>query len=291
MKKTRLRKVIARLRGPRTVAVALGSGGARGLAHIAVLEGLDELGVKPVAIAGTSIGAVVGAAYASGRTAAELRSFATKTLRDGPELMRRLFAVQVGHIRDQLREAGLFGGLPMQADALAIAEEFLAEIIPDRFDDLAIPLKVIATDLWAREEVVFAKGPLRPAVAASSAIPGLSRPVEFAGRVLIDGGTMNPLPFDHLRGVADIIVAVDITRMAERKEHARPSTIESIVMSYYIMSNAIVSEKLKSSAPDILLRPKVHSFGALDFARPTPILRAAEPIKEELKQKLGALLD
>lgn len=256
-----------------------------------MLEALDEIGVKPVVIAGTSIGAVVGAAYAGGRPGAELRRFATATLRDGPKLMRRLFALQVGRIRGHLRDAGLFAGLPMQADAVAIAEEFLAEVLPDRFEDLAIPLKVVATDLWAREEVVFEKGPLRPAVAASSAIPGLSRPVEFADRVLIDGGTMNPLPFDHLRGLADIVLAVDITRMAERKERSSPSTIEAVVLSYYIMSNAIVSEKLKSSAPDILLRPKVHSFGALDFMRATPILRAAEPIKEELKRKLGALLE
>jgi NTE family protein len=287
VKKSPLHKIIRKLKGTPTVGIALGSGGARGLAHIAVLEAFDEMGVKPVAIAGASIGAVVGAAYASGMRAVDIRRFAIRILRDGPGLMRRLVSLQLGKIR----EAGFFASLPMQADALVIADEFLAEIIPADFADLQIPLKVVATDYWAREEVIFETGPLRPAVAASAAIPGLTRPVEFAGRVLIDGGAINPLPFDLLQGEADIVVAVDITRMNERKEKALPSPTDTLFMANHIMTHAIVSEKLKSNAPDILLRPKVHTFGALDFARATPILRAAEPIKDEVKRKLGALLE
>ena len=274
-------------RSPRTVALALGGGGARGLAHIAVLEALDELGVKPVAIAGTSVGAVVGAAYASGMAGAEIRRFAVEVLRDNTKTMGRLLSLQIGKIR----ETGLFASLPMQADALAIVREFLNEILPETFEDLKIPLKVVATDYWAREEVVFDSGPLLPAVAASAAIPGVARPVEFAGRVLIDGGAINPLPFDILRNAADIVIAVDITRMEERHDRTVPAAMDTLFMANHIMTYAIVSEKLKSSAPDILLRPKVHSFGALDFFRATPILRATEPIKEEVKQKLAALLD
>ena len=286
MKKTSLRKIIQRLRRPRTVAIALGSGGARGLAHIAVLEAFDELGVRPVAIAGTSIGAVVGAAYAAGMPAAAIRRFALEVLRDTPKVMRRLMALELGRVR----KTGFFASLPMQADALAIADEFLIDVIPDDFNDLKIPLKVVATDYWAREEVVFSSGPLRHAVAASAAIPGLARPVEFAGRVLIDGGAINPLPFDLLQGEADIVVAVDLTRMDERKEKTLPAPMDALFMANHIMTHAIVSEKLKSNAPDILLRPKVHTFGALDFFRATPILRAAEPIKDELRRKLEALL-
>jgi NTE family protein len=273
-------------RGPRTVGLALGGGGARGLAHIAVLEAFDELGVKPVAIAGTSVGAVMGAAYASGMTGAEIRRFAVEVLRDSAKTTRRLVSLQFGLIR----ESGLFSALPMQADALAIVREFLKDVLPENFEDLKIPLKVVATDYWAREEVVFDSGPLLPAVAASAAIPGVARPVEFAGRVLIDGGAINPLPFDLLRNAADIVVAVDITRMEERHERTVPAAMDTLFMANHIMTYAIVAEKLKSSAPDILLRPKVHSFGALDFFRATPILRAAEPIKEETKRRLGELL-
>jgi NTE family protein len=146
-------------RRPRTVALALGSGGARGLAHIVVLEALDELGIKPVAIAGTSIGAVVGAAYAAGRPAKEIRAFATELLRDGPKLMRRLLTLQFGQVRGQFRELRFDG--PLQADAVAIANEFLATMLPETFEQLQIPLKAVATDFWAREEVVFAAGPRR----------------------------------------------------------------------------------------------------------------------------------
>jgi len=279
------------LHRPRTVAIALGSGGARGLAHIPVLEALDELEVKPVAIAGASIGAVVGAAYAAGMSGREIRKFAVDVLRDGPKLMRRMFALQFGQVREQFRDLLRLGGAPMQVDAIAVANEFLATIVPDRFDQLKIPLKVVATDYWAREEVVFEKGPLRPAVAASMAIPGLARPVEFSDRVLIDGGATNPLPFDLLADMSDIVIAVDITPMAERRQKAVPTPFESLFMALHIMSNAIVMEKLKSQAPDILLQPKVHAFGALEFFRATPILRAAEPIREEVKRKLGELLE
>lgn len=291
MKKVAINKLLKSLRRPRTVALALGSGGARGLAHIPVLEALDEMKMKPVAIAGSSIGAVMGAAYAGGMSGREIHKFTADLLRDGPTFMRRLLALQFGQIRGQWRELFSFNGAPMQVHAIAVANEFLAEVVPEKFSDLKIPLKVVATDFWAREEVVFEKGPLLPAVAASMAIPGLARPVEFADRVLIDGGSTNPLPFDLLDGAADIVIAVDITPMAERRAKSVPAPFESLIMTLHIMSNAIVTEKLKSSAPDILLRPKVHTFAALDFLRVTPILRAAEPIKDELKRKLGELLE
>jgi NTE family protein len=292
MTSAKLIKFLKSLRRPPTVGLALGSGGARGLAHICVLEALDEMNVKPAAIAGASIGAVVGAAYAGGMTGREIRKFAADLLHDTPKFARRLFALQFGQVRGQsFRELFSLSGAPMQVDAIKVAEEFLAGAVPETFEDLKIPLQVVATDYWAREEVVFAKGPLRPAVAASMAIPGLARPVELAGRVLIDGGTTNPLPFDLLAGAADIVIAVDITPIAEQTTTAIPAPFESLFMTLHIMSNAIVAEKLKANAPDILLQPKVHSFGALEFFRATPILRAAEPIKEEVKQKLGALLD
>jgi NTE family protein len=291
MTSAKLIKFLKSLRRPPTVGLALGSGGARGLAHICVLEALDEMNVKPAAIAGASIGAVVGAAYAGGMTGREIRKFAADLLHDTPKFARRLFALQFGQFRGQFRELFSLNGAPMQIDAVKVAEEFLAGAVPETFEELKIPLKVVATDYWAREEVVFEKGALRPAVAASMAIPGLARPVEFAGRVLIDGGTTNPLPFDLLAGAADIVIAVDITPVAEQKTKTVPAPFESLFMTLHIMSNAIVSEKLKSSAPDILFRPKVHKFGALEFFRVTPIFRAAEPIKEEVKRKLGALLD
>lgn len=272
------------------VALALGAGGARGLAHIPALEALDELGIKPVAIAGASMGAVVGASFAAGMKGSEIRSFAIDSLRKQGDFARRLIAMQWGRVRDHLRETRPLRDLPIQFAALGIAEEFLPPELPKTFEELRIPLTVVATDYRERCEAIFRSGLLRPAVAGSMAIPGALRPVEFEGKLLIDGGAVNPLPFDHLRKEADIVVAIDITRLRDSPPGI-PDPMQALFTASDIMTNAIVAEKLKYSAPDILLRPNVSAFGAFDFARAMPILKAAEPIKEELKRKLDALLN
>jgi NTE family protein len=272
------------------VALALGSGGARGLAHIPVLEVFDELGVTPSAIAGCSMGAVVGAGYAAGMRGKDIRAFAIDTLRKQGDFTRRLIAMQWNSMRERWRDKRSLGEFSMQMEAAGVAQEFLPPELPKTFEELRIPLSVVATDFRERSEIVYRSGLLRPAVAGSMAIPGLLRPVEFEGRLLIDGGAVNPLPFDLLRRDADIVVAVDITRLREAPPGI-PDPMQMLFTATDIMTHAIVSEKLKSSAPDILLRPNVSAFSALDFPRALPILKASEPIKDELKRKLGALLD
>ena len=272
------------------IALALGSGGARGLAHIPVLEAFDELGIMPSAIAGCSMGAVVGAGYAAGMRGKDIRAFAIESLRKQGDFTRRLIAMQWTSLRERFRETRSLRDVSLQLEATGIAEEFLPPELPKTFEELRLPLSVVATDYRERSEVVYRAGLLRPAVAGSMAIPGLLRPVEFDGRMLIDGGAVNPLPFDLLRKDADIVVAIDVTRLRE----APPGILDPMQTLFGasdIMTHAIVSEKLKHSAPDILLRPNVSAFSAFDFPRALPILKASEPIKEELKRKLGALLD
>jgi NTE family protein len=271
---------------PRSVALALGAGGSRGLAHIPVLEALDELGVRPTAIAGASLGALIGAGYAAGMPAKEIRAYVVGLLRDRGEVMRRLLSVRVGRVVDLLAT-----GNPVLADAEGFVERFLPANIPLEFSALATPLVAVATDFWQRKEVVIDSGRLRSALAASIAVPGLFRPVEREGRILVDGGTTNPLPFDLLRGKADIVVAVDVTGGPTHRSGGIPSSFEALFATIGIMAHAIVGEKLKSGAPEILLQPNVSAFGMLDFFRATPILRASEPIKDEVKSKLGALLE
>jgi len=272
------------------IALALGSGGARGLAHIVAIEAFDELGITPSAIAGCSMGAVVGAGYAAGMRGKDIRAFAIEALRKRGDFTRRVIAMQWGHLRERFRETRSLRELPLQIEATGIASEFLPPELPQTFEELKIPLTVVATDYRERCEAVYRTGPLRPAVAGSMAIPGVMRPVEFDGRLLIDGGAVNPLPFDLLRGDADIVVAIDITRLGESPPGV-PDPMQTLFTASHIMTHAIVSEKLKHSAPDILLRPNVSAFGAFDFARAMPILKASEPIKDELKRKLAALLD
>ena len=169
----------------KSVALALGGGGARGLAHIVVAEALDEMGVKPVAIAGTSIGALIGAGYAAGMSGREMRRHAIHIAHNRTDVMRRMMRARAGKLRD------LFGGGLGDAtrlDAERVCEQFLPESLPEDFSGLSIPLTVIASDLYLRREVVFTQGPLRRALAASISLPTIMRPVEIDGQVLVDGG-------------------------------------------------------------------------------------------------------
>jgi NTE family protein len=175
-------------------------------------------------------------------------------------------------------------------DAEKFCAQFLPEGVPETFEELAIPLTVATSDLYRRCEVPFSSGPLKPALAASIALPGLMRPVVIGERVLIDGGATNPLPFDHLRGRADVVVAVDISGEPAEERRDLPNPWEALVITVLVMANAIVAEKLRHSAPDLMLRPNVGIFRTLDFGQASSILRAAEPVKAEVKEKLAKLL-
>jgi NTE family protein len=160
--------------------------------------------------------------------------------------------------------------------------------VPDFFEELAIPLLVVATDFYDRRELVISSGALGPAVAGSMAIPGLIQPVAYEGRYLIDGGAVNPLPYDLLFDHADVVVAVDVTFGGRRREGRRPAPFQSMFGAAQIMQGAITAQKLKMRSPDILVRPGVEQFGVLDFLRASQILRAAESAKDELKRRLSA---
>ncbi len=271
----------------KSVALALGSGGARGLAHIAVIEALDDLGVKPAAIAGASIGALIGAAYAAGMRGKEIRHYAISLAHGRGEIRRRLMQSRAGTLSDFF--AGAFSQAT-QMDAEKFCAQFLPEQVPADFSALDIPLTVMATDLYRRQEVRLSSGPLHPAVAASIAIPGLFRPVVIDGRILIDGGTTNPLPFDVLTGRADIVMAVDVFGVPTVERADMPSTWECVYTTVLVMGGAIVAAKLSHAEPDLLIRPNVTIFRTLDFYQASAILRAADAVKAEVNEKLGALL-
>jgi len=271
----------------KTFALALGSGGARGLAHIAVIEALDELGVKPTAIAGTSIGALVGAAYAAGMHGHDIRRHVIGIAHKPNETRRRLLAARSGSLADLV--LGAFGQATL-LDPEKLCAQFLPDSVPTDFAGLQIPLTVMATDLHRRAEAPLISGALRPAVAASIAIPGLFRPVVIDGRVLIDGGTTNPLPFDVLFGRADTVVAVDVFGIPAAERDDLPGTWETVYTTILVMGGAILAAKLAHAAPDLLIQPNVTIFRTLDFAQASAILRAADAVKSEVKEKLSALL-
>ena len=272
----------------KSFALALGGGGARGLAHIAVLEALDEIGRRPAAIAGTSVGALIGAAYAAGMSGKEIRRFVIRLAHDRAEVFRRLIATRAGTFANLV---SLGFGSATLVDAEKFCEQFLPEKVPHDFGELEIPLIIIATDLYRREQAVFSSGALKPALAASIALPAVMRPVVLADRILIDGGATNPLPFEELRGRADVVVAVDISGAPTDERRDIPNPWECLLATVLVMANAITSEKVKRGAPDLIVRPNVGAFRALDFLQASAILRAAEPVKAELKEKLAALLE
>ncbi len=271
----------------KTFALALGGGGARGLAHIAVIEALDEMGVKPAAIAGTSIGALIGAAYAAGMRGKDIRRHVIRFAHDRRETGRRLLAARAGTLSDLLS-----GALSQatQLDAEKFCAQFLPDAVPEDFSALEIPLIVMATDLHRRQEAAFSSGPLRAALAASIAFPGLFRPVSVDRRVLVDGGATNPLPFDRLLGRADVVVAVEVFGVPAAERSDIPGAWESMFATLLIMGSTIVAAKYMHAAPDLVIRPNVAIFRTLDFYQASAIIRSAEAAKTEVKEKLGQLL-
>jgi len=271
--------------GPR-IALALGGGSARGLAHIVVLEAFDELGVRPCIIAGTSMGAICGAAYAAGLSGAQIRAEIEALFRNRARFLARF----AGKLRGGLTSLWSLRS-PSVVDNVTLFEMLLPEAMRCDFAALKIPFLAIAADFYAIEQVVLHSGPLIPALAASSALPSLSRPVVLDGRVLIDGGYVNPVPYDVVMDRADFTLAVDVTGDPQRRPDAKlPGTLDLLTGATQLLFHSITREKLKSTAPDALIRPKVGAFGSLDYFRCSEIFAAAAPAKDEVKHKLSQWL-
>lgn len=272
--------------GPR-IGLALGGGGARGLAHIPMLEAFDELGVKPSIIVGTSIGAVVGAAYCSGIRASDLREYTISTFRHRGEVLARLWKLRRERFTDLLAPAL---GNPVQLNSQKLLEMFLPEGVANDFSQLEIPLTAVATDFYAAKPVSISSGDLRLAVAASMAIPMMFRPVVVGGRVMIDGGVTEPLPFGFVGKGVDIVAAIDVVNKPKGDDSRIPSPYESIFGATQILMQSVVADRVDGNGPNILIRPNINVFRVLDFLKARAIIKAAEPAKDELKRAIESAL-
>ncbi len=271
--------------GP-SVAVAFGGGGARGLAHIHVIEVLDELGIRPVAIAGSSIGAIMGVAMAAGMRGEEIRAYALATLGNGTEVLSRFWRLRPASMRDMMSDGFRIG----QFDVERILKAFLPERIPHGFDRLSVPMKVVATDYYANAEAVIEHGEIYGALSASAAMPVVFRPVRHNGRVMVDGGISNPVPFDHLRGLADIVIAVDVVGTPAGDPARFPARLDSLFGATQLMMQSIVRLKMREAPPDIMLRPEVSRFRVLDFLKASDILKGSGGVRDDLKRELDRVL-
>lgn len=267
-----------------TFAVAFGGGGARGLSHIHVIEALDDLGIRPKAVAGASIGAIMGAGVAAGMSGRDIRLHAESVLGRSTEVAARIWRARPATLLEAFGNGFRIG----QFNIERVLRAFLPDTVPDSFEKLEIPLRVVATDYFAHEQAVFDSGELVPAVAASAAIPALFRPVRRGGRILVDGGISNPVPFDLLEGMADIVIAVDVIGSPVENGTAPVNSIDLLLGASQIMMQSILALKLQRSRPQILLHPPVSHFRVLDFMKIGKVLGETASIGDELKRAVAA---
>ena len=272
----------------RRVGLALGGGGVRGLAHILVLELLDELKLKPSVIAGTSIGAIVGSLYASGMSGKAIHDLVSRYFRTAHEPLRDVIKKRaellrwVGPPRVRL---GRGGGITPDR----FLRHLLDAVSRERFEDLDIPLLVVAADFWAAKEVAFEKGELLPAIRSSIAVPGVFAPVPLDGRVLVDGGLLNQVPYDHLRERCDLTIAVDVCSSRGSDDQVLPNVLDALLGGFDIMQSAALTVKMGLCPPDIYVRPHVGNIRIFDFAKAEEVFEQATPAIADLRGQIARM--
>lgn len=250
--------------------LALGGGGAKGLSHIPFLAALDDMGVRPKIIAGTSIGAIIGAAYASGLTAREI---VAPPEGDGiiDTLWRSVSDKGAGGLSTGLLRAALPGS---------------------RFEDLKIPTIVVAADFWTREQVAMSDGDLASAVTGSAALPGLILPVQRDGRTLLDGGCVNPVPFDVMKGQVRRLAAINVAGAKDATDLSQtPSRSNAFFAAFQIMQNSILQEKLKATPVDFLAQPGLRNVRVLEFNKADEIMESAKEDVVRFRQWIAQLIE
>lgn len=287
------------------VGLVLSGGAARGLAHIGVLKALEEQGIKIDAIAGTSMGAVIGGLYASGYKIDELEKLALgidwqQALSDAPQRadvpFRRKQDDRDFLVKQKLsfRDDGSLG-LPLgviQGQNLALLlESLLAHASDTRdFDKLPIPFRAVATDIASGEKVVFSKGHLPQVIRASMSIPAVFAPVELNGRLLVDGGMTDNIPLDVAREMGvDVAIVVDIgTPLRSRKQLT--TVVDVLNQSITLMTRRNSEEQLAElHKNDVLIQPPLASFGATDFGKAQEMIDAGYRATRILDARLARL--
>lgn len=287
------------------IGLVLSGGAARGLAHVGVLKALEEQGIHIDAIAGTSMGAVIGGLYASGYKIDELEKLALsidwqEALSDSPARedipFRRKQDDRDFLVRQKLsfRDDGSLG-LPLgviQGQNLALLLESLLAHSSDvrDFNKLPIPFRAVATDIVSGEKVVFRKGHLPQVIRASMSIPAVFAPVEINGQLLVDGGMVDNIPVDVAREMGvDLVIVVDIgTPLRGRKE--LNTVFDILNQSITLMTRSNSEVQLATLKPDdVLIKPSLASIGATDFGRSEDIINAGYRATQILENRLASL--
>ncbi|MDH0287493.1 patatin-like phospholipase family protein [Pseudomonas sp. GD04087] len=290
---------------PPKIGLVLSGGAARGLAHIGVLKALDEQGIHVDAIAGTSMGAVIGGLYAAGYTPRELEQLALEldwkqALSDSPPRVdvpfRRKQDDRDFLVKQKLsfRDDGTLG-LPLgaiQGQNLSMLLESLLVHTSDtrNFDQLAIPFRAVATDISTGEKVVFSKGHLPQAIRASMSIPAVFAPVEVNGKLLVDGGMVDNIPVDVARQMGvDVVIVVDIGNpLLDRKQLT--TVVDMLNQSVTLMTRKNSEAQLATlKSSDTLVQPPLSGYSSTDFGRVPQLIDAGYRATSILAPRLATL--
>lgn len=273
----------------KTIGVALGGGGVRGLAHIPVLKALDELEIKPSFIAGTSMGAIIGALYCSGMSADDIEQRIRQHIVLKNDNLKSVIK-KSKHLSTWLKVFSpdfSFSGL-VTADG--VFKHLFNELQDKTFADLEIEFTAIACDYWSGEEVIQTKGELLSAVEASMAVPGVFSPMERNDRFLIDGGVVNNLPYELVQEKCDICIAVDVTNLPAKDKKGMPNALEVATGALDIMQLDALKRRLEISLPDILVRPEMESVDLFDFHKIEYVLGTGQEAANKMREQIKTLL-
>lgn len=255
---------------PLRIGLVLGGGAARGFAHIGVIQALEEAGVRPNLVVGTSAGSLVAAFYASGKTGAQLQQLA-ETMEEATFADWTLPLFSRGLLRGE-----------------ALARYVNVQVNGRLIENMPLSLGIVATDLNSGLGVLFQRGDTATAVRASSAVPALFQPVKIAGREYVDGGLVAPVPVRYARQMgAELVIAVDISNAPEG--NAASDTLQILMQTFAIMGKSINRFELHDA--DIVVRPLLLGVGSSDFSARRRAIEAGRVAMQALLAQLGTVMN
>lgn len=265
-----LSTVPAGTKKPPKVGLVLGGGAARGFAHVGVIQILEEAGVRPSLVVGTSAGSLVAALYASGKTGAQLQQLA-EAMEEATFADWTLPIFSRGVLRGE-----------------ALARYVNAQVNGRLIESMTLPLGIVATDLQSGQGVLFQRGDTAMAVRASSAVPALFQPVKIAGREYVDGGLVSPVPvrYAHQMG-AELVIAVDISSAPDG--NAVGDALQILLQTFSIMGKSINSFELRDA--DVVVRPSLAGVASADFGARRRAIQAGRVAMQALLPQLRLAMD
>lgn len=257
-------------RKPPRIGLALGGGAARGFAHVGVIQVLEEAGIRPDLVVGTSAGSLVAALYASGKGSAQLQQVA-ETMEEAAFTDWTLPIFSRGALRGE-----------------ALSRYVNAQVGGRLIEQMPLPLGIVATDLNTGQGVLFQRGDTGTAVRASSAVPAVFQPVKIGAREYVDGGLVSPVPVRYARQMgAELVIAVDISSAPEGNPAG--DTLQILLQTFAIMGKSINGFELKEA--DLVVRPALNGVKSADFAARRRSIEAGRAAMRQLLPQLQGLLN